>query len=69
MNSPLTIAGLTVAALALTASTAAAQMQWTNLGFVNVSIGAQAPSRDLATRNEFDLYNETAVPVRGKLDV
>ena len=37
MNSPLTIAGLTVAALALTASTAAAQMQWTNLGFVNVS--------------------------------
>ena len=61
MNSPLTIAGLTVAALALTASTAAAQMQWTNLGFVNVSIGAQAPSRDLATRNEFDLYNETAV--------
>ena len=57
---------LTVATLALTLSTvctsdAFAQMQWTNQGFVNVTLGVQAPSHELSTQNVFSLYGDDAI--------
>ena len=57
---------LTVATLALTLSTvctsdAFAQMQWTNQGFVNVTLGVQAPSHELNTENVFSLYDQDAI--------
>ena len=62
MKSTLTIAGLTlVLAIVLAPQASAQQLQWTNTGFVNVTLGAQAPSKELATSNVFDLYDEAAV--------
>jgi len=37
-----------------------AQMTWTDQGFVNVTLGGQAGSRDLATDRTFDQYDEAA---------
>jgi Outer membrane protein beta-barrel domain len=55
---------LTAAALfttsALLAHPAHAQMQWTDKGFFNASLGAQAPSQTLTTNTTFDIYGETA---------
>lgn len=48
-----------VAASAAFARPAAAQ-QWTDRGYANISFGAQAPSRDLATTTTFDIYGESA---------
>jgi opacity protein-like surface antigen len=60
MKSTLTVAGLALTLSLASASDARAQMQWTNKGFVNFTLGAQAPSQDLATATAFDLYDETA---------
>lgn len=35
-----------------------AQMAWTDMGFVNVNVGAQGGSRNLGTASAFDLYGE-----------
>lgn len=53
---------MTLALAAATAAVArpAAAQQWTDRGFVNVSFGVQAPSRDLATTTTFDIYGEPA---------
>jgi hypothetical protein len=45
---------------AAVAPKAHAQMTWTDKGFVNVTGGAQAGSRTLATATTFDIYDETA---------
>jgi hypothetical protein len=42
------------------AADAHAQMQWTDSGFVNVSLGAQAPSRDLTATTSPEIYGEPA---------
>jgi hypothetical protein len=42
------------------ATTAQAQMTWTDKGFLNVNLGVQAGSRDLASSTEFPLHDETA---------
>jgi hypothetical protein len=44
---------------AFAAPAAYAQMQWTDKGFLNVNVGAQVGSHDLATDTTFDLYRET----------
>ena len=49
-----------VALTLATASTAGAQMQWTDQAFVSVNLGAQAPSQSLTTRTTPDIYNEPA---------
>jgi hypothetical protein len=41
-----------------TAAPARAQMTWTDNGFLNVNVGAQGGSHDLATTSTFDLYGE-----------
>jgi Outer membrane protein beta-barrel domain len=55
---------LTAAAIlttsALLAHPAHAQMQWTDKGFFNASLGAQAPSQELVTNTTFEIYGETA---------
>lgn len=52
-------AGCLVFALGvLAASPAYAQMTWTDRGFVNVNVGAQGGSSDLATTSTFELYGE-----------
>ena len=62
MKRTLTIAGLALALTIVLAPAAFAQpLQWTNKGFVNFTLGAQAPSQDLATNTTFDLYNEQAI--------
>jgi hypothetical protein len=62
MKSTFTIAGLTlVLSIVLAPEASAQQLQWTNTGFVNVTLGAQAPSKELATSNVFDLYDQPAV--------
>jgi hypothetical protein len=48
-----------VAAAAAVARPAAAQ-EWTDRGYLNVSFGVQAPSRNLATTTTFDIYGEQA---------
>jgi hypothetical protein len=58
MNRTLIVAGTTLALATIFASDASAQMQWTDKGFVNFTLGAQAPSKELATNTTFDLYNE-----------
>lgn len=60
MKRTLQIAALALVASAVTTPDARAQMQWTDQGFVNVNIGAQAPSRDLTTTTTFDIYGEAA---------
>jgi outer membrane protein with beta-barrel domain len=42
------------------APSAHAQMAWTDKGFVNVSVGAQAPSRSLATNQTPEIYGEAS---------
>lgn len=37
-----------------------AQMTWTDKGFLNVTVGGQAGSHDLATAESFGIYDETA---------
>jgi hypothetical protein len=61
MKRTLTITGIALALSTVFASRALAQVQWTDKGFVNVSFGAQPPSRDLTTDNTFDLYDQAAV--------
>ncbi len=51
---------LTLAFCAVGASSAFAQMQWTDKGFLNVNGGAQAGSHTLGTDSTFDLYKESA---------
>ena len=55
---------LTAAAIfatsAVLAPPALAQMQWTDKGFFNASLGAQAPSQSLTTNTTFEIYGETA---------
>jgi hypothetical protein len=56
---------LITAAIALTttlmlASSASAQMKWTDRGFASVNFGAQAPSHTIETVTTFDIYGETA---------
>jgi len=60
MNSTPIMTALVVTALMLPATSAQAQMQWTDKGFVNVNFGAQAPSRTLGTDTRFDIYGEEA---------
>jgi hypothetical protein len=40
-------------------ASAAAQMTWTDKGYVSVTVGGQASSRTLTTAPEFTLYDET----------
>jgi len=62
MKSTLTVASMTLAlSTVLATGVSAQQLQWTDKGFVNVTFGAQAPSKELATNNIFDLYNESAI--------
>ena len=49
---------LCLALCAVVAPNAAAQMTWTDRAFVNVSVGVQGGSRDLATATSFELYDE-----------
>jgi hypothetical protein len=42
------------------ASSAHAQVAWTDKGFVSVNLGAQAPSRTLASTSTPEIYTETA---------
>lgn len=55
---------LTAAAIfatsAVLAPPALAQMQWTDKGFFNASLGVQAPSQSLTTNTTFEIYGETA---------
>jgi outer membrane protein with beta-barrel domain len=51
---------LCLALCAAVAPNAHAQMTWTDRGFVNVTLGVQAGSHDLATSTTFDLYDEQA---------
>jgi hypothetical protein len=52
-----------LAASAMIASPAAAQMQWTDKGFASVNFGVQAPSHTLDTTTTFDIYGEAATQV------
>ncbi|PYR60378.1 MAG: hypothetical protein DMF85_05280 [Acidobacteria bacterium] len=56
MKAALLVLGLCACA----APAAAQQMQWTDQGFVNVNVGVQAGSHDLATNTTFTLYDENA---------
>ena len=49
---------LSAAMLLMAAPSVQAQMTWTDQGFVNVNIGAQAGSRDLNTQSTFEIYGE-----------
>lgn len=51
---------LCLAMCAAVAPKAHAQMTWTDKGFVNLTGGAQAGSRSLATVTTFDIYDEKA---------
>ena len=50
---------LCLAMCAAIAPNAAAQMTWTDKGFVNVSFGGQAGSSSLTTSTPFEIYDET----------
>jgi hypothetical protein len=52
-------AGLFCLALLSIATPAAAQMTWTDKGFVNVSFGIQAGSPTISVNTPFELYGET----------
>ena len=59
----LTTTAAILATSAVLAPAAFAQMQWTDKGFVNVSLGVQAPSHTLDTTTTFDIYGEPATQV------
>ena len=58
LNSMLKTGCLSLAFAAFVAAPAHAQMTWTDKGFVNVNVGAQTGSDDLATQSTFELYGE-----------
>lgn len=60
MNRTLMIAATGVALCLWSASDAQAQMQWTDRVFLNVNIGAQAPSQSLSAETSPDIYGEAA---------
>lgn len=57
---------LCLAICATVAPKAHAQMTWTDQGFVNVTIGAQAGTHALDTSTTFDLYDEKAAVASGQ---
>jgi hypothetical protein len=60
MNRTLMIAATGVALCLWSASDAQAQMQWTDKVFLNVNIGAQAPSQSLTAETTPEIYGEAA---------
>jgi hypothetical protein len=59
LNSTLKVGCLSLALATLTTAPARAQqLTWTDKGFVNVNVGAQAGSHDLSSQSTFELYGE-----------
>jgi hypothetical protein len=56
MKRALLVLGLTLASV----PEAAAQMQWNDKGFVNISFGVQVGSQDTQMQSTFDVYEEAA---------
>lgn len=61
-------AGVFCLALLAAASPASAQMTWTDMGFVNASVGIQAGSQSFSVNTPFELYGETG-SVASSMDV
>lgn len=61
MKSTLTVAAMGVALSTFAASSAQAQMQWTDKGFVNVNVGAQVPKQTLTAETSPEIYGEPAL--------
>jgi hypothetical protein len=57
---------LCLAMCAMVAPKAHAQMTWTDQGFLNVTVGAQAGTHALNTTTTFDLYDEKAAVASGQ---
>jgi len=55
----ISISVFVLAASVVIPASAAAQMTWTDKGYVSVTVGGQASSRTLTTAPEFTLYDET----------
>jgi hypothetical protein len=68
MKRSLTTAALGIALCASLAPDAHAQMQWTDKGFFNVTLGGQAPSQTLTAETTPDIYGEPA-SIRSSQDV
>jgi hypothetical protein len=58
VNSTLKAGCLSLAFAAFSVAPAHAQMTWTDKGFVNVNVGAQTGSDELAGQSTFELYGE-----------
>lgn len=61
MNRTLTVAAMGVAVSMWAATSAQAQMQWTDKGFLNVNVGAQAPKQTLTAETTPEIYAEPAL--------